>query len=664
MKIKNMFFRKIIFTFGMTTMLLGCGTLPASGPYSKNINASDKVNIKISTTDRGAEKFRYAVADIDTNLINYLSKHSVEKSQDENWPVSKPAEEITVNVGDTIEVSIFESQAGGLFIPEGASVRPGNFVSLPAQTIDFTGFITVPYAGKIEAAGRTTEEISADIVTKLENKAIEPQVVVSFSGRNGAEVSVIGDVNNARRLSLGFNQYKILDAIASAGGPVSPGYETKVSLQRAGEEYDIAFDQLVDDSAKNIYAEINDIIYLYREPETFIAYGAVQNPGSIPFGKSNLMLSEAMGLTRGLVDGQADPAEIYIYRQKKYPYFKKATEVDTKVSSVSTTITASDLAYSLETDEGVKPSFRMISKVGAATEVETENTQVIENVKDIVVEDTKVKTQSIVNKRSFLGFKNDSNTFENQRPPSIGSDLETQAKTKTDVTTKSPVEENLKPSFLSRIKLPSFAAPQQEEETKPSFKMMSKIGGEIPEEKTTLQKTVVEKLAPVKTIKPEVAAITEKAIEEPVKTKRLMKRIESKPEIKSEIVNVPFKREETSAAVETIQPAFSIQKPAVIRSEEVPKSTLSNVLSNPNVNKVEEVVETRQVVSDDGDVALIFKLDMRDPQSFFLAQNFKMEDQDIVYVANAESVELSKFLNIIGISSTTTNNTTSVRDGF
>ncbi|WP_246791535.1 polysaccharide biosynthesis/export family protein [Bradyrhizobium commune] len=54
-----------------------------------------------------------------------------------------------------VAVTIFESTAGGLFIPAEAGTRSGNFVSLPNQNVDSAGNISVPYAGAVKAAGRT-----------------------------------------------------------------------------------------------------------------------------------------------------------------------------------------------------------------------------------------------------------------------------------------------------------------------------------------------------------------------------------------------------------------------------------------------------------------------------------------------------------------------------
>src|SRR6266478_6523120 len=97
-----------------------------------------------------------------------------------SFPDHRPPPVIKFGIGDVVAVSIFEAAAGGLFIPAEAGVRPGNFVALPNQNVDSAGFISVPYAGAIKAAGRTPSEIQQDIVKAIGNRAIEPQVVVSL----------------------------------------------------------------------------------------------------------------------------------------------------------------------------------------------------------------------------------------------------------------------------------------------------------------------------------------------------------------------------------------------------------------------------------------------------------------------------------------------------
>ena len=47
-------------------------------------------------------------------------------------------------------------------------------------------------------------------------------------------------------------------------------------------------------------------------------------------------------------------------------------------------------------------------------------------------------------------------------------------------------------------------------------------------------------------------------------------------------------------------------------------------------------------------IPIIYQVNMAEPASFFLAQNFLIQDKDVIYVANAPGNELAKFLRIVG----------------
>lgn len=49
----------------------------------------------------------------------------------------------------------------------------------------------------------------------------------------------------------------------------------------------------------------------------------------------------------------------------------------------------------------------------------------------------------------------------------------------------------------------------------------------------------------------------------------------------------------------------------------------------------------------DGRIPVIYRLDLGNPASFFLAQSFPVLNQDLIYVANAPAVELQKFVSIV-----------------
>jgi len=308
---------KLTSTILLAVALCGCEMLPTSGPYAGDIKNG------AATTVEETEPYQvrrsslpYALIEVSEPVVRVLNYEDPLAEETVPWPSDVYPEFIKVNIGDTLSITIYESQSGGLFIPTEAGVRPGNFITLPPQTIDQSGVVTVPYVGLVEVAGRTPISISQNIMKRLSKRAIEPQVVVSISQKNGAEVSVIGEVQDATRFPLSYEGDKVLDAIARAGGPSVPGYEAFVTLQRKGKEYTIPFDALVQSPEKNIYLKAGDTVYIYSEPKNYMVYGASQLKGNYSFGKRKLYLSEALANANGLNDNRADPAEIYIYRHE------------------------------------------------------------------------------------------------------------------------------------------------------------------------------------------------------------------------------------------------------------------------------------------------------------------------------------------------------------
>jgi polysaccharide export outer membrane protein len=288
--------------------IAGCEYMPASGPSSQSIRAgqTDPRSIQyafVPVTAAVADVLALAAPRLATALAN-----------------RRPPKDVRFGIGDVISVTVFEAAPGGLFIPAEAGVRPGNFVTIPNQAVDVRGNISIPYAGAIRARDRTQEQLQDAIVAALRNRAIEPQVVVTLVAAQSSLVSVLGDVRSPGRLPANPAGERILDVIARAGGPASPGHEEWVLLERDGRRAIAPFGSLVYEPANNIYVNPNDTLYLYREPQTFLAFGALSGSGGagvtspINFDAWRLSLAEAVGKTGGLDDSRADPASVFLYR--------------------------------------------------------------------------------------------------------------------------------------------------------------------------------------------------------------------------------------------------------------------------------------------------------------------------------------------------------------
>jgi polysaccharide export outer membrane protein len=185
---------------------------------------------------------------------------------------------------------------------------------IPEQIVGADGAITVPYAGRIQAAGRTPKDVEDAIVRSLQGKALEPQAVVTVGKNVSNAVTVVGEVTSGARIPLNTGGNRILDAIAQAGGTRAPVHETFVMLMRNQRSVRIPMQAILADPKENIYLFPNDVVTVTREPQTFTAVGATGQNAVLPFDAVGLTLDQAIARAGGLNDQRADPAGVFVIR--------------------------------------------------------------------------------------------------------------------------------------------------------------------------------------------------------------------------------------------------------------------------------------------------------------------------------------------------------------
>ncbi|MGH7291800.1 MAG: SLBB domain-containing protein, partial [Myxococcota bacterium] len=116
-----------------------------------------------------------------------------------------------------------------------------------------------------------------------------------------------------------------LEAIARAGGPRNPPYETTVTIQRAGVTRRAAMSAIVRDPSQNVPLRPGDVVYLTRDQKVFMVLGATPSPGSIggtnnrrfAFDDDTMSLSEALAKAGGLDSTKADAKEVFLFRLER-----------------------------------------------------------------------------------------------------------------------------------------------------------------------------------------------------------------------------------------------------------------------------------------------------------------------------------------------------------
>jgi polysaccharide export outer membrane protein len=313
-----------VVAIGSAILCAGCGSqlLPDSGPNA--------LAVKSGLTWNGPP---YGLVKLSPQVVNILEEYGP-RTLSANFGDNRPPPEIKLGIGDIVSVSIFEAASGGLYIPAEASARPGNFITLPNQPIDAHGNIFVPYAGQIPTAGKTPAQVDQEIVDRIKNRAIEPQAVVALVGQNSSLITVIGEINSATtasptgRVVPQPSGERLLDVITRAGGLKDQGQDTWVVLERHGRRAAVPFGSLIYEPGNNIWAWPNDTIYLYKEPQTFLAFGATGSTvsaapqGQFPFSAGptssawRMTLAEAVAAAGGLLDLVADPGSVFLYRRE------------------------------------------------------------------------------------------------------------------------------------------------------------------------------------------------------------------------------------------------------------------------------------------------------------------------------------------------------------
>jgi polysaccharide export outer membrane protein len=311
----NRFAAFLVIGGAILTAGCGLGILPADGPNA--------IAVRTGTTWNGPP---YGFVQLTPAVVQTLDEYGPQ-TLTALFGDHRPPPEIRFGIGDVVAVTVFEAAAGGLFIPAEASVRPGNFVTLPSQPIDTKGFISVPYAGLVPAAGKTPSQVEKEIVDRIKNRAIEPQAVVALVTQNTSLITVIGEVNNLITSQTGRIPAQpagehLLDVITRAGGLRDQGQDLWVVLERNGHRGSVPFGSLVYEPGNNIWAWPGDTIYLYKEPQTYLAFGASGQQGQFQFSAGSqssawrMTLAEAVAASGGLLDLQADPGSVFLYRRE------------------------------------------------------------------------------------------------------------------------------------------------------------------------------------------------------------------------------------------------------------------------------------------------------------------------------------------------------------
>lgn len=226
---------------------------------------------------------------------------------------SLPSLEYRIGPLDMVQVVVWEHPE--LTSPMGQYQPAG-------QRVTTDGTLFYPYAGVIQAAGLTAQELRTEITKRLSDKILnDPQVDVRVTGYNSLKAFVSGAVNKPGYIAFNELPMTIPAAIAGVGGFAEEADPAGMQLRRGDKVYNINY---LDAFKANlpldkILLKPDDQIFIPALSETqkenrVYVMGEVARTGAVNVNQGKLSLVEALAAAGGLNTGSASSRLIYVIR--------------------------------------------------------------------------------------------------------------------------------------------------------------------------------------------------------------------------------------------------------------------------------------------------------------------------------------------------------------
>jgi polysaccharide export outer membrane protein len=217
----------------------------------------------------------------------------------------------TIRPGDTISVAVWENVDTGLLVGVGQKAT-----TLQAIQVDQAGGIFIPYAGRLEAAGLTPDQLRAEITGSLAGQTPDPQVEVRRIAGDGATVSVMGGVAAPGVFPIEAPTLRLSAMLARAGGVKLVPDVAQVRIERGGQTGRVWLQDLYDNPRNDIALRGGDRVIVEEDRRSFTALGATTGQSRVPFNKRDLSVIEAIATVGGLDGRTANPSGVFVFRDE------------------------------------------------------------------------------------------------------------------------------------------------------------------------------------------------------------------------------------------------------------------------------------------------------------------------------------------------------------
>lgn len=290
---------RVVALFLIAALVASCGTLPRVGPNKREIYAG--------SVQQQGDAYVVAVND----RVTRATAVQPALGFTEGFKNAGILQSDIIRPGDTLGLTIWENVDDGLLAGEAT-----NQTILEEVQVDGAGFIFVPYAGRIRAAGNTPEAIRRIITGKLEEQTPDPQVEVRRLAGDGSTVSLVGSVGAQGVYPIERPSRTLSGMLASAGGVTIDPEIAQITVIRGDQRSKVWFQDLYKYPEFDIALRGGDRILVEEDTRAFTALGATGAQARLPFASPTISAVEAIAQVGGLQTASADPTGVFILRNE------------------------------------------------------------------------------------------------------------------------------------------------------------------------------------------------------------------------------------------------------------------------------------------------------------------------------------------------------------
>ncbi|WP_026014332.1 polysaccharide biosynthesis/export family protein [Pseudomonas psychrophila] len=268
----------------------------------------------LDTSDIGKEgspeSSRVELIPITPKLIAQNAATHVSSSVPAELLAFKP-EDYRIGANDVLYITVWDHPE--LTAPSGAQQQ----IDANGRLVRPDGTIFYPYIGKLEAAGKSIEELRSIIAQRLTQYIDSPQVDLSVLRFASKKAILSGALVKSGPQAITSSPLNIIEALGIAEiDPINADL-AGLTLTRDGREYRLDIDALnyKGSQLQSVFLKDGDLLYVpYNDRKKIYVMGEIVTPQALKFKTKNMNLADVIGSVGGLNQTTSNGNALYVIR--------------------------------------------------------------------------------------------------------------------------------------------------------------------------------------------------------------------------------------------------------------------------------------------------------------------------------------------------------------